>query len=106
MAVCDECDGSGEVLDAPQNVLDGRSYVEACPKCSGSGRTIVTVGDDFPKQQARVREVLGHYKEIGPAGAFGAAMIEDLLRRADEAAISQDIVAIVRTYQEMRNVQE
>lgn len=64
-----------------------------------------TLGDDFPKQQARVREVLGYYKEIGPAGAFGAAMIEATLRRADEAAISGDVVAMLRVYQELKEIE-
>lgn len=64
-----------------------------------------TVGDEFPKEQARVREVLGHYKEIGPAGAFGAAMIEAALKRADEAAMSGDIVAILRSYQELKGIE-
>lgn len=27
-----------------------------------------TLGDALPKEMARVREVLGHYREIGPAG--------------------------------------
>lgn len=61
-----------------------------------------SVGEEFPKQQARVRTLLGHYKEIGPAGAFGAMMIEAALRRADEAAMSGDVVAILRSYQELK----
>jgi hypothetical protein len=63
---------------------------------------IETVGDDFPRQQARVREVLGHYREIGPAGQFGAAMIEADLREADEAWASGDIVRILRAYQALK----
>ena len=39
-----------------------------------------TLADALPQEMARVREVLGHYKEIGPAGMFGAAMIEQDLR--------------------------
>jgi hypothetical protein len=35
---CDECEGRGDVLDAPANVLDGRSYRTPCPKCGGTGR--------------------------------------------------------------------
>lgn len=62
----------------------------------------MTVGDDFPKEQARVRELLGLYKEIGPSGVFGAAMIEQVLRRADAAAISGDVVAILRSYEELK----
>lgn len=65
-----------------------------------------SLGEQYPKEQARVRTILGHYKEIGPAGAFGAAWIGDVLRRADEAAISGDVVAMVRAYQEMQAVEE
>lgn len=65
----------------------------------------MTLGDEFPKEQARVREVLGYYKEIGPAGMFGAAMIEDVLRRADQAAISGDVVAMLGVFQEMKEIE-
>ena len=61
-----------------------------------------TVGEDFPKEQERVRALLGVYKSIGPNGAFGAMMIEQCLRRADQAAISGDIVAILRSYEELK----
>lgn len=64
-----------------------------------------SVGEEFPKQQARVREVLQSYREIGPAGTFGASIIEQTLRRADEAAMSGDVVAIVRSYQEMLEIE-
>ena len=63
---------------------------------------MTTVGEDFPRQQARVRELLIEYKKIGVAGAFGAAMIEQALQRADSAAISGDVVAIVASYQELK----
>lgn len=63
---------------------------------------MTTVGDEFPKQQARVRELLVQYKAIGPNGAFGAAMIEGVLHRADQAAISGDVVAIVKSYEELK----
>lgn len=61
-----------------------------------------SIGEDFPKEQARVRELLGVYKSIGPAGAFGAAMIERTLQRAEQAAISGDIVAVLRSYKELK----
>lgn len=45
-----------------------------------------TLADALPKEMARVREVLGHYKAIGPAGMFGAAFIEqELLGHSDVA---------------------
>jgi hypothetical protein len=34
---CPECDGRGEVLDAPSNVLAGRPYWTPCPECFGTG---------------------------------------------------------------------
>ena len=63
-----------------------------------------TLGDDFVKEQARVREVLGYYKEIGPAGAFGAAMIEQSLQKADKASISGDIVEMLAAYKDLREI--
>lgn len=63
-----------------------------------------TLGDEYLKEQARVREVLGYYKEIGPAGMFGAMMIEQTLRKADEAALSGDIVQMIAAFQEMKEI--
>ena len=36
--ICDDCDGRGEVLDAPGHVLDGRAYWDTCPTCQGTGK--------------------------------------------------------------------
>ena len=33
-----------------------------------------SLGEKYPKEQARLRELLGRYKEIGPSGSFGAMM--------------------------------
>lgn len=63
-----------------------------------------SVGEDFPRQQARCREVLALYKDLGSPGAFGALVIEDVLRRADVAMASDDIIQILRVYEEMRGV--
>lgn len=63
-----------------------------------------SLGELLPVEQARVREILGYYKEIGPSGAFGAAMIEESLRSADEAVISGDIVAMIRAYEDLREI--
>jgi hypothetical protein len=55
---------------------------------------------------ARVREVLGHYKEIGPAGMFGAAMIEQSLRAADKAVMSGDLVAMIAAYKDLQKIKD
>lgn len=66
---------------------------------------ILTLADALPKEMARVREVLGHYKEIGPAGVFGAAFIEQDLRTADSAVISGDVVAMLRAYETLKKIE-
>lgn len=63
-----------------------------------------SVGADFPRMQAYAREMLAEYRAIGPAGAFGALMIEETLRRADEALASGDVVAILHSYHEMKEI--
>ena len=67
-------------------------------------RQIESVGDDYPKQQARLRKAIAAYESIGPAGAFAVTWMRDLQERADKAAISGDIVEIVRCYKEMCEV--
>lgn len=61
-----------------------------------------SVGAEFPKEQARCRDLLGIYKTLGINGAFGASMIEQVLERADEAMASGDVIAVLRSYQEMK----
>lgn len=62
-----------------------------------------SVGEAFPKEQARGRELLGIYRQLPPqSGAFGAMMIEQVLQRADAAAMSGDVVAILRSYEELK----
>jgi hypothetical protein len=65
-----------------------------------------TLGDELPRQQGRVRELIGIYREIGPAGQFAIAMMEDALRRADKAVMEQDIVAMVRVCKELQEFKE
>ena len=64
-----------------------------------------TLGDVLLKEQARGREVLGCYRSIGPAGAFGAMMIEETLRQADAAVMSGDIIAMLRAYEELKKIE-
>ena len=61
-----------------------------------------SVGEEFPKEQARVRELLSAYKSIGPQGAFGAMMIGQVLARAEKAAISGNLPNIIRAYEELK----
>jgi hypothetical protein len=63
-----------------------------------------SLGEKLPKELARVRVILGHYKEIGPAGMFGAVMIEQSLRAADQAIISGDLIAMIRAYKDLQDI--
>lgn len=61
-----------------------------------------SVGSDYPKQQARIRELITAYRDLpNDAGVLGALLLEDTLKRADEAQASGDIVSILKMYQEM-----
>lgn len=73
---------------------------------TGGGKEMETLGDALPKEMARVRKVLGHYKEIGPAGAFGALMIENTLRQADKAVMSGDLSAMIAAYKELQEIKD
>jgi hypothetical protein len=64
-----------------------------------------TLGEDFPREQERVRELLAEYLALGPVGAFGAHFIKQALKQADEAAISGDVARIIAAYQELKDCQ-
>lgn len=64
-----------------------------------------TLAEEFPKEQKRVRELLEMYKEIGPAGTFGTAMIRQTLEAAERAAASGDILAMVRSCKALQECQ-
>ncbi len=63
-----------------------------------------SLGEQFPLEQARVREVLSDYKAIGAPGMLGAMLIEQALQRADQASISGDVIAMIRSFQELREI--
>lgn len=65
---------------------------------------IQSLAEALPLEQARCRELLTIYRDLpGGVGAFGAAMIEASLRRADAASASGDVVAMLRSYQELKD---
>lgn len=79
-------------------------YQEMIATQRGDDGPAETLGDALPKEMARVREVLGHYREIGPAGMFGAAMIEQDLRAADRAVMSGDVVAMLCSLKTLQGI--
>lgn len=66
---------------------------------------IKTLGDELPKEIARVRDiVLPLYIEIGPAGAIGAMLIRQSLDQASKAMMSGDVVAMIAAYKDLKGI--
>jgi hypothetical protein len=63
-----------------------------------------SLAEALPKECARVRVVLGHYKEIGPAGAIGAMFIEQDLQAADLAMASGDVSAMLQAFKKLEGI--
>ena len=61
-----------------------------------------SLGEEYPLEQNRCRELLEVYKSIGQPGWFGHAMIGQVLERADKAAMSGDVVAMLNSFEEMK----
>ncbi len=64
----------------------------------------ITLAEALPKEIQRCQEVLGHYKEIGPAGAFGHAMISISIAAAHKAMIEGDVVGMLRAYNDLTEI--
>lgn len=68
---------------------------------------MTTLGDDLPKQMARIRdELMPMYQEIGPAGGFALAMMRNALDRAAVAMAEGDVVKMMHAYQELKDFKE
>lgn len=65
-----------------------------------------SLDDALPDEIARVTVILGHYVEIGPVGAIGAAFIRQSLDTATRALASGDVVAMIGAYQDLKEYRE
>ena len=61
-----------------------------------------TLGDAFPAELQRIRELAKAYSGIGTAGWIGLAVLEGVISRAEEAQRSGDLAALIASCQEMR----
>jgi len=68
-----------------------------------------TLADALPREQARVRELLSQYEEVDRMPnancSFAIAGIKASLSRADVAASSGDVVAMIRALENLRSHQ-
>lgn len=64
---------------------------------------IQTLGDELPREMARVRDkVMPAYQSIGAAGTFALTMMRADLDAAAKALAEGDVVAMLRTYQSLK----
>ena len=61
-----------------------------------------SLAEQYPKEQARCRELLKAYREI-PTGFIGANLIEIVLQEADQAAISGDLPDMIVAFEKMKD---
>jgi len=62
-----------------------------------------SVGEDILIELKRNRELLQMYIEIGPAGSFGAAMINQDIDNAEKALSEGNIIEILKSYEKLKN---
>lgn len=61
-----------------------------------------SVGEEILVELERNRELLRSYRDIGPAGSFGHAMISQDIVDAEEALEGEDVIAVLRCYDKLR----
>lgn len=67
---------------------------------------MTTLGEDLPKQMARVRdELIPQYQSIGPASEFAVGMMRRSLDRAAVAMAEGDLPTMIAVYQELKSYQ-
>ncbi len=65
---------------------------------------MTSVGEDFPRQEERVRKLWGAYVEMGIKGEAAAGALDEVLRKAARAQSSGDVVQILTAYGELTEV--
>lgn len=103
-ALFDELAKGHEVIPLTTDPCEGFDYKTGCPghEVVDDSAGVSSLGGEFPRQQQRVRELLVEYVKLGPVGAFGAIMLRQVLVRADQAAISGNVVAMLRSFEELK----
>ena len=64
----------------------------------------MSLATEYPKEQRRCRAILEIYKGLGVSGIPGSLMIQLMLDQAEDAAASGDVVAMVRSFKEMKEL--
>lgn len=68
---------------------------------------MTTLGEDLPKQMARVRDdLIPMYLAAGPGAGFAIAMMRNALDRATKALAEGDLPAMIAAYTELKEFKE
>jgi hypothetical protein len=63
-----------------------------------------TLGEKLPEECARVRELIGIYREhCGASGGIAIAMMESAIKEADQAMITGDLPRMIAAYQTLQD---
>ncbi|MDD5358221.1 MAG: hypothetical protein PHX80_03690 [Candidatus Nanoarchaeia archaeon] len=67
-----------------------------------------SLGEALPKEMARVRELITHYRDpmLNGAGNWAAMMMEQSLQEADKAVMSGNVVAMIGAYNDLKEYNE
>ncbi len=65
-----------------------------------------TLADELPRQQARCQVILQHVLEIGAPGRILATLLGQSLARAEQAAASGDVVAMLQACNDLKEYSE
>lgn len=60
------------------------------------------LAEEYPKEQARCRELLEQYKAISSAGSFGVVVLNETISEAEEAAVSGDLPRMLKAFVAMQ----
>ena len=93
-------------LSDPIDLPPGRGRAAKSARVSAPGpepQEPSNLADAFPREQRRCRKLLQVYRELpGVVGAFAAMMLERDLTEAEQAAMSGDLVRMIRAYGALR----
>lgn len=67
-----------------------------------------TLGDALPRECARVRKLIGTYRDpiMHGSGELAAQMMEASLAAADKAMVSGDVAAMIAAYEDLKEYSE
>jgi hypothetical protein len=67
----------------------------------------VNLAEALPIEQARCREILAHARELpAQSGFFLVLMLDQALRRAEQAAAAGDVVGMLTAYRDLKEFKE